>query len=516
MQSSRKRSSSSLAPQVSRSCNNVTSARQRRRYFRYREAEAHLTRPEATAPNLRRRLQDSSPLIELSISVDDESALHPARQRRRLAPNTNEHSNPLNSFATLVLIALLGLCDFACPLSDRTACLTAATLLTDNNIHLRTQTLPFNPLLTTAPTTTTSLALPFGSESESDSEYDPQNKTEPDIDDDGDANATTQTTTTPLNFDPSNNNADNANPNHFVAQSSASSTAALNVVSSTKTSNPMDYQTTPQTAAIYDSTTSTTDSPANNNVDGAAADDDNSHDLLETMSAHERNDLVRWIMAELRNRRPIGSANRMNASAAVMAAARLVELTGSEIQILPPNSLPAQVETQQTSDTSGGNNAATINGNNDSSMSPESDKPTSAAPSSSAGARQNGLEDPSSSSILPPPIASSNPQSHSGASSSSTSSLPGGASQSSLSFATGSNTKQTNGSATMPNSMSSSNANAANPSTQNVPSQNPRPYFGDAFYSFQTVYWPIHCVICLVICTLGIFANVTNIIVLTR
>lgn len=43
-----------------------------------------------------------------------------------------------------------------------------------------------------------------------------------------------------------------------------------------------------------------------------------------------------------------------------------------------------------------------------------------------------------------------------------------------------------------------------------------RPYFGDALYSFQAVYWPIHCVICLAICTLGIFANVTNIIVLTR
>lgn len=44
----------------------------------------------------------------------------------------------------------------------------------------------------------------------------------------------------------------------------------------------------------------------------------------------------------------------------------------------------------------------------------------------------------------------------------------------------------------------------------------PKPYFGDALYSFQSMYWPIHCVICLIICTLGIFANVTNIIVLTR
>lgn len=47
-------------------------------------------------------------------------------------------------------------------------------------------------------------------------------------------------------------------------------------------------------------------------------------------------------------------------------------------------------------------------------------------------------------------------------------------------------------------------------------SGSPKPYFGDALYSFQNMYWPVHCIICLIICTLGIFANVTNIIVLTR
>lgn len=44
----------------------------------------------------------------------------------------------------------------------------------------------------------------------------------------------------------------------------------------------------------------------------------------------------------------------------------------------------------------------------------------------------------------------------------------------------------------------------------------PRPYFGDAFYNFQTMYLPIHGVVCLILCTFGIFANVINIIVLTR
>lgn len=38
----------------------------------------------------------------------------------------------------------------------------------------------------------------------------------------------------------------------------------------------------------------------------------------------------------------------------------------------------------------------------------------------------------------------------------------------------------------------------------------------DFFTYFQIYYWPVHCIICLLICSLGIFANVTNIIVLTR
>lgn len=52
------------------------------------------------------------------------------------------------------------------------------------------------------------------------------------------------------------------------------------------------------------------------------------------------------------------------------------------------------------------------------------------------------------------------------------------------------------------------NQSLTNPST--------RPFYGDAFKAFQTVYWPIHCIACLVICTLGIFANLINIVVLTR
>lgn len=68
-----------------------------------------------------------------------------------------------------------------------------------------------------------------------------------------------------------------------------------------------------------------------------------------------------------------------------------------------------------------------------------------------------------------------------------------------------------NGSSSHVNAVHLVSAAAANQLNRTV-----RPFFGDAFYSFQNLYWPIHCVICLVICTLGIFANVTNIIVLTR
>lgn len=53
-------------------------------------------------------------------------------------------------------------------------------------------------------------------------------------------------------------------------------------------------------------------------------------------------------------------------------------------------------------------------------------------------------------------------------------------------------------------------------STLNATSPLQRPYFSEVFWSFQAAVWPIHCVACLAICTLGIFANLTNIIVLTR
>lgn len=43
-----------------------------------------------------------------------------------------------------------------------------------------------------------------------------------------------------------------------------------------------------------------------------------------------------------------------------------------------------------------------------------------------------------------------------------------------------------------------------------------RPFFGDLFAAIQAAYSPFHCTACLVICTIGIFANITNIVVLTR
>lgn len=43
-----------------------------------------------------------------------------------------------------------------------------------------------------------------------------------------------------------------------------------------------------------------------------------------------------------------------------------------------------------------------------------------------------------------------------------------------------------------------------------------RSYFGDIFFKLQNMYWPILSTVSLVICILGIFANIINIIVLTR
>lgn len=51
---------------------------------------------------------------------------------------------------------------------------------------------------------------------------------------------------------------------------------------------------------------------------------------------------------------------------------------------------------------------------------------------------------------------------------------------------------------------------------QNGTDQPNRSYFGDVFFKLQNMYWPILSTVSLVICILGIFANIINIIVLTR
>ena len=44
----------------------------------------------------------------------------------------------------------------------------------------------------------------------------------------------------------------------------------------------------------------------------------------------------------------------------------------------------------------------------------------------------------------------------------------------------------------------------------------PKPYFGDFFYSILDAYYPIHGYLSLLVCIFGIFANILNIVVLTR
>ena len=67
---------------------------------------------------------------------------------------------------------------------------------------------------------------------------------------------------------------------------------------------------------------------------------------------------------------------------------------------------------------------------------------------------------------------------------------------------------------TSPTATSGEVAAAANASS--LGHHEPRPFFGDAFNSFQALYWPFHINTSLIICFLGIFANLTNVVVLTR
>lgn len=213
-----------------------------------------------------------------------------------------------------------------------------------------------------------------------------------------------------------------------------------------------------------------------NDVDyGPSTATDDSHDLLETMSVADRNDLVAWIMAELRNRPPNELSNRLNSSASVMAAAQSVELTGSEIQIMPPNSLPAQVGSGI-----GGGEIPGTDGNNIASA-------NTIDTSSDGGDGASTLM--SIGSLAHPVVPSVFSSGDAAAAAASGSGAGAGA--------------NTTGALVIP-------------SNRNIPSQDERPYYGDAFESFNKAYRRTHCIMSLVICTLGIFANVTNIIVLTR
>lgn len=55
---------------------------------------------------------------------------------------------------------------------------------------------------------------------------------------------------------------------------------------------------------------------------------------------------------------------------------------------------------------------------------------------------------------------------------------------------------------------------AANHSNHSMSSQ--RPYFGDFFYTILDAYYPVHGYLSLLVCIFGIFANILNIVVLTR
>lgn len=43
-----------------------------------------------------------------------------------------------------------------------------------------------------------------------------------------------------------------------------------------------------------------------------------------------------------------------------------------------------------------------------------------------------------------------------------------------------------------------------------------RPYFGEFFWSINLAYLPFHGYLSLLVCVFGIFANILNIVVLTR
>lgn len=225
-------------------------------------------------------------------------------------------------------------------------------------------------------------------------------------------------------------------------------------------------------------------------------------DLLETASIHDRHELLRAMTSELR--RLSFPPSRLNSSAVVMDAAHRVELTGEEVLPISAESVPS------TSNESNGEllaqDAAVMEG--------QSDFQGPGTIVDEMRLNGNNNNNTTTTSIITAPTTA--PNSHLASSKHATgATVKTAAEGGGGNFTSFAGRQKVSPKATPPKPLELANNEQQQQQHQTL-AQAPRPYYGDAFFSFANVYWPIHCVLCLVICSLGIFANVTNIIVLTR